>query len=98
MCVGYRSPLRAVWASAVGSRFEKILRRFVAFEVGGQTDSFGLSVIEVLGEPRELSDNTILGNGHNVPLLKRWFRKIVNRWLLPRTTDVEQTTATLFEQ
>ena len=59
MCDGYRFSLRAVWASTVGSRFEKILRRFVASEVRGSdrqtdrktdrqmyTDSFGLSVIE----------------------------------------------------
>ena len=34
MCVGYRSPPRAVWASTVGSRFEKKMGRFVASEEG----------------------------------------------------------------
>ena len=40
MCVGYQFPLRAVWASTVGSRFKKILRRFVASEVGGSDRQF----------------------------------------------------------
>ena len=56
MCVDYRSPLRVVRVSTVGSRFEKNNLRFVASEVGGsdrQTGSFGHSVIEDLGKPRE---------------------------------------------